>query len=1177
MLRAVLVAVAALACIGLAELAQSSAVQQDKKADTSKPKEETGKSPGKEPNKSKADKSSEPGKEPLRPKVPLDQMKLPANAIVVVVEDLLKASALIPKQWVLPFEEWLAMQERIKSLEMQLMGERALPSSCKLMGELKGDFLYFRAEYIFATGPNKTMVPLGLQGGHLIDEAQLNKQPAILEVDKDDGFLVRVDKEGNPHRLTLEFRVPVKKSVTGGLERSIDLGLPPATGTILDLKLPPSVKELRWNGASEKPLAPGRWLIGVERNKSLNLVWKEPPASKSPVAKVETHIKADVDATHVNITAELFLEDSGAKTEEWHLYLPATAKVESVKAPPGLTPILDDKAPGSILRVPPTSDRLQVTVSQRLLRPNPGTRVSIGPFNVLGAYQQNGKPQVFGVFQQTGTITVKMPPEASLGQRLHFTRVGNVTQTKNAETESAFQFVAPPMTDKSIKAAAALKALLELEWRFEKNQVRTTVDHLVKLKTTNQGWDIDVTTRIHASALFATIGALDLKLPAQQPTGIALIGTATPGMAFPGSLPWAGVWKTFGMPYSNSDEYTVADESGSAFKLIPQDATGKTRVQWVRSSDKDLTLVVKSSLRVPPQNRRVRLELPRPLGTQDRGGRLSIESDDGVELLHGPEGAEEPAPNRHHMDRTWDQAPGVVELAWRPHQREIISHAIIDIDVHEHSAQLRQTLRFPRDRSTSGADSKNPPISLRIPRGIEKVNVLDGGKIVNHDQARGILWVQAAGDAEDTIELKLQFDLPITNKALRVTPIWPSHGSQEDVKVRAWVPAGVQARLAADIIQLGAWKERSIELVRERVQFPSLVATAFGANLPLTITLEETAAPSLAAFVADRALIQVRTTDDGGQQCQARYWVRKINATFVDVELPLPLSLFRESPTFTIGKHPIDQWKKLDVGERLIRVQLHPDLVTLPAILEISYTLPADAAEQSSFWSTTLQAPVFRSGVVIGQMRWQLSTPAPLIAASFGRNVRAEIQWDLEGWFLTPEPANVDWEAWLNGRESAQQVAVATFSFAQVSAHPETVYHLPRQAWLLICSGFFLVLTLGTFFSPAPRWAFWLVLALLGVALASFAVVFPAAWPGVAFGLQPGILLLLVFITMHWLLQERYRRQLVFLPGFTRAKPGSTITRSNAAVRARESSTVDAPPGAMDGTASKPSGTPSGT
>src|SRR6185312_814453 len=97
-----------------------------------------------------------------------------------------------------------------------------------------------------------------------------------------------------------------------------------------------------------------------------------------------------------------------------------------------------------------------------------------------------------------------------------------------------------------------------------------------------------------------------------------------------------------------------------------------------------------------------------------------------------------------------------------------------------------------------------------------------------------------------------------------------------------------------------------------------------------------------------------------------------------------------------------------DELDKVLRVHLHPDLVKLPALLEISYTIPADALARSNYWSTTLLAPVFRSDVVIGQMQWQFTTPAPMLAATLGRNVHSETHWSVQGWLLAPESVAVD-------------------------------------------------------------------------------------------------------------------------------------------------------------------------
>jgi hypothetical protein len=367
------------------------------------------------------------------------------------------------------------------------------------------------------------------------------------------------------------------------------------------------------------------------------------------------------------------------------------------------------------------------------------------------------------------------------------------------------------------------------------------------------------------------------------------------------------------------------------------------------------------------------------------------------------------------------------------------------------------------------------------------------------------------------------------------------------------------------------WKEHSIEKVEGVDQFPLMVLQTFGSDLRLSLKIEN-ATTTPAAFLAERALIQVRVLNDGGQECRARYLIHRIQAPHVDIELPR----FRDLTTFTIGKNPLN-FEIIDAGDK-IRVKLYPEikpeLVALPAVLEIKYTIPADALERNSFWRTTLHAPVFHSAVVIREMRWQLTTAKPMIAVSLERNAQAFVQWSWQSWLPTPESSvtSADWSSWLTAKDAVQPPEAVTFSFAHITTQPETVYHLSREGWLLGCSGILLIVTLGGFFSPLPRSVFWLLLLGLALAILTLGVFWPELAP-IAFGSQPGVVLFLVFVGVHWLLQERYRRQLVFLPGFSRTKPGSTLVRANAAKRPREVSTVDAPgsEAPAEGTASKPS------
>src|SRR5262249_39357632 len=198
------------------------------------------KAKAKDPEKAKTPEKMKEAADPPKAKVPLARLKLPRDAIAIILDDPLEAIPLFGKLAVVAFDKYVEMDERIKALERQLKPDRKVPFSCDLKGELVGDFIEFDAEFHFSTEAPNTSVLLGLRGGNILKAGELDGERPIYEHNKDDGFIVKVAGESAKHRLVLSFRVPVQaiKSSTGGSERGIDLGLPGAVVTTLSLKLP---------------------------------------------------------------------------------------------------------------------------------------------------------------------------------------------------------------------------------------------------------------------------------------------------------------------------------------------------------------------------------------------------------------------------------------------------------------------------------------------------------------------------------------------------------------------------------------------------------------------------------------------------------------------------------------------------------------------------------------------------------------------------------------------------------------------------------------------------------------------------------------------------------------------------------------------------------------------------
>ena len=126
----------------------------------------------------------------------------------------------------------------------------------------------------------------------------------------------------------------------------------------------------------------------------------------------------------------------------------------------------------------------------------------------------------------------------------------------------------------------------------------------------------------------------------------------------------------------------------------------------------------------------------------------------------------------------------------------------------------------------------------------------------------------------------------------------------------------------------------------------------------------------------------------------------------------------------------------------------------------------------------------------------------------------------------------------------------------QTSQTPLTLWCVPQRPWLLFCSVVFLVLGLGLFYARVARTLFWLCLVALAGVVAAVGILWPAALPAVVYGCEPGALVLLAALAVQALVHARYRRRVVFMPGFKRAKSGSSLIQTSNH-RGRELSTIE--------------------
>jgi hypothetical protein len=143
----------------------------------------------------------------------------------------------------------------------------------------------------------------------------------------------------------------------------------------------------------------------------------------------------------------------------------------------------------------------------------------------------------------------------------------------------------------------------------------------------------------------------------------------------------------------------------------------------------------------------------------------------------------------------------------------------------------------------------------------------------------------------------------------------------------------------------------------------------------------------------------------------------------------------------------------------------------------------------------------------------------------------------------------------LKNEGATPSLAVSAFALESVR-----INHAPRQAWLALCSGVLVVLGMVLYLVPWPRSLLWLAAVLLALTVLGVVLYSPAFFLGLLYGCEPGVLALLVVFSFQWLLHQRYRRQVVFMPGFQRRKSGSSLLRGGTSRARGEPSTVDAAP-----------------
>jgi hypothetical protein len=1118
--------------------------------------------------------------------------RLPPGTIIGIFESVADALRKYPDFYLVQRQRLQELEDAEKRLESLLAGRTAAirtPSKCILKGKVDGGLALLQAQFEFDTQKPGQIVRLGCGLASATGATLDGRTPTLIgggrerlggkgrPDDESEGFSVWVEKPGD-HQLTLDLILAVSARPVGQTASSqgFVLDLPRAAMTRMDLDLPTGSGDVRIGGkhlsetlVKQKNNQLSGTLGAADR---LDLAWKPAQApSASAVLAAEGTIEVRVNVQQVKSEAKLTLTVLGGQTRQWSLLVPPKA---DVKPAPGDEARIDRIAvteqKQASLRVihlkeaSATPLTIMVTSTQPVPKPGSGRPAAIGPFTVMGTVRQ------------AGSLLVS---NSVADWHLEFTPHGDLTRRGATEEElrrdaaliAAFRY-GPVGGDRGTIS------WLDLEAQTVRGQIKTRSEHTLGLTPDGDSGRWYVKTKIEVTPRWADVDHFTVQIP-------------------------------------EGCEFNSETSDQERVRAVHYDATAR-RVEFklargaAQPSLHPFTVEIESTYATPVRSNapdKASLVLPRVLGTIEQEGKVTLGVPTNLELLpdlehapEGPSGLELIRQTTHELGwrcpRRSSPVPVRLDVVWQPYHPPVTVLSRIDVTLANQEGRVHQELRYRLPES--------PPVPLRltfrVPDAVANDLHVKGGKLVPIAEGAGggggfrtfelrYAAAQSPGRPDQgadwgqlVVVLDYNFILQARPDSKFTVPlVMPDAAARGEAHIRVWSESGNLPVNAS-----GAWTERNIEEVPGNPRLPVLVLHSSRTDVPLILRFGE--ASTGAAALIELALVRVEIGEGGVQNYRVGYRLSRLAGRRLDFELPAPANAI----TATLNGKRVD-WERLPAERleqraRLAGLRLSPDLLRKPGILELSYQLTPDRTDTTAL-GTTLQAPRFLEDAGGVSTLWQVTAPPGWVVIGPEAGPVTGRTWGWRGWLLAPRSSQTaaDQERWLTGSELPVSVAEAaaalrpTLVLWRDGTPMVHLTHVPQFWWLLSCS---LVLVLvGLTISRLPLtyqvpervngvvspsghgrlatspWA-WLLLTVVVAAVVLGVLFWPTLAGQIAYGCQPGTAVLLLIAGVQWLLHERSRRQLVFLPSFSRGRPGSSITRHEAARAAHgEPSTIDAP------------------
>jgi hypothetical protein len=571
-----------------------------------------------------------------------------------------------------------------------------------------------------------------------------------------------------------------------------------------------------------------------------------------------------------------------------------------------------------------------------------------------------------------------------------------------------------------------------------------------------------------------------------------------------------------------------------------------------------------------------------------------------------------------------------VEVAWRVPRPEVVADVTADVTLAEGQARVQERLVFPTAPPPVRVLFWVPEAinldRVRVDPGRARaVPAADGDPPARTKPGfRALLAdVTVTLDAEHPLTLDWSFSLPdpdpVTHvRRFDVPLIVPDLATLVETRLRVWSQPGARPVLASG----AAWEEYSEQ--GDRPALPALCLRGRRPDQPPVLSLSESVGIWQATASVEHALVQATVEDGGTQRYTARFLLSHLPTAHLDVQLPGPpgalglkvyLAGESQDPGLEVRWSVVTDNRQPIEGSKVVRLEIPEEVAARRFSLALSYQIPAERVQREStglLW-TVLIPPQLRGDLGRFPVRFQVHLPTAWVPIYPEGGLDFEQSWGWRGWLLGPHPAlgDTDLERWFwsdqdrreaGGRRLEEAKGSPESSSANLQpagADPASlvcrssslgslcVYHVPQTAWLLLCSGTLVALGLGLYLLSfafgrlsadggaaaselrLPARLFWPLLVTLGLLLVIAILLWPGVLGPVLYGAEPGGLVLLFVLVFEGMRHQRYRRRVVFLPGFKRMKPGSSLSRAGSSATSGrpsapaprgEPSTVDSPP-----------------